>query len=168
MFASVTVQGRALLREFTSELSDWDTSLPEEKCNKWDLELYLKTVQKDCQSEVEFILCNARLAPQSEPTIPRLELCVAVLAVVMADLIQEELYVKLDFYSDSKVVLGYIHSATKRFYIYVHNRHATIMKSETPGPSHHTGRSKGSRTMDFGWQETHKLRTIQLHDMQEA
>lgn len=54
---------------------------------------------------------KARLAPKSELTIPRLELCAAVMAVEMADLIKDKLHQQLDavhFYTDSKVVLGYI------------------------------------------------------------
>ncbi|KAM6948701.1 importin-13-like [Aplochiton taeniatus] len=51
-----------------------------------------------------------------------------VLAVEVAELIQDELDLKLDaikFFCDSKVVLGYIHNQTKRFYVYVHNRNQT-------------------------------------------
>ena len=33
--APVTIQGRALLRELTVELSDWDAPLPEDKLSKW-------------------------------------------------------------------------------------------------------------------------------------
>ncbi|XP_061772193.1 uncharacterized protein LOC133562225 isoform X2 [Nerophis ophidion] len=36
MLAPVTIQGRSLLRELTSELADWDTPLPESKKNKWE------------------------------------------------------------------------------------------------------------------------------------
>lgn len=183
LLAPITIQGRALLRELTSELSDWDTPLPEGKLDMWDTwreslqdlkqlhvprtystmsplkarhtELcvfsdastkaigavaYLKTVQKDGQTEVGFVMGKARLAPQSEPTIPRLELCAAVLAVEMADLIQDELDVKFDainFYSDSKVSLGYIHNETKRFYVYVHNRVQRIRQSSEPEQWHY-------------------------------
>lgn len=101
---------------------------------------YLKTLQKDRQIEVGFVRGKARLAPQSVPTIPRLELCAVVLAVDMADLIQDELDIKLDaihFYSDSKVVLGYIHNATKRFYVYVHNRVQRIRQSSKPEQWHY-------------------------------
>lgn len=62
---------------------------------------------------------KAKLAPQSEPMILRLELCAAVLAVELADLIRGELDLKLDaikFYTDSKVVLGYICNEMKHFY----------------------------------------------------
>lgn len=45
---------------------------------------YLKVLQKDGQFEVAFVMGKAKLAHLSEPTIPRLELCAAVLAVEMA------------------------------------------------------------------------------------
>ncbi|KAJ0049815.1 hypothetical protein NL108_003586 [Boleophthalmus pectinirostris] len=152
LLAPVTIQGRALLRELTSETSDWDTPLPEDKLSKWedwrnslkdlkDLHVprtytstslsqakhkelclfsdastkaigavaYLKTVHQDDKVGIGFVMGKARLAPQSEPTIPRLELCAAVLAVEMADLIQDELDVQFDavhFYTDSKGSLG--------------------------------------------------------------
>lgn len=86
---------------------------------------YLKTVQEDGKVEVGLVMGKAKLTPQSAPTIPRLELCAAVLAVETADFIQNELDLKFDsvhFYTDSKVVLGYICNETKRFYMYVHNR----------------------------------------------
>ncbi|KAK7891906.1 hypothetical protein WMY93_023869 [Mugilogobius chulae] len=49
---------------------------------------YLKIDQDNGQVDVGFVLGKAKLAPLSQPTIPRLELCAAVLAVEVADLIQ--------------------------------------------------------------------------------
>lgn len=86
---------------------------------------YLRAITADGKCSVGFVLGKAKLAPQPEPTIPRLELCGAVLAVEMAEVILEELDHKPDaviFYCDSKVVLGYIHNESKRFFVYVHNR----------------------------------------------
>nr|XP_021331373.1 uncharacterized protein LOC110439581 [Danio rerio] len=183
LLAPVTIQGRALLRELTSESADWDTSLPEVKLNKWvawrsslqELEklhvsrtytktslteavhtelcvfsdastkaigavAYLKVLQKDGQVEVGFVMGKAKLAPLSEPTIPRLELCAAVLAVEMADLIKDELDLELNdikFFTDSKVVLGYIYNESKRFYVYVHNRVQRIRQSSRPEQWHY-------------------------------
>lgn len=62
---------------------------------------YLKAVQEDGETHVGFVMGKAKLAPQSEPTIPRLELCAAVLAVEMADLICDELDLRLDSTSSS-------------------------------------------------------------------
>lgn len=83
---------------------------------------------------------KAKLAPLSEPTIPRLELCAAVLAVEMADLIEDALDLVLNdikFFMDSKVVLGYIYNNSKRFYRYVHNRVQRIHQSSRPEQWHY-------------------------------
>lgn len=51
-----------------------------------------------------------------------------------------ELNVKLDdmrFYTDSKVVLGYIHNVTRRFYVYVSNRVERIRKFSSPEQWHY-------------------------------
>lgn len=58
-------------------------------------------------------------------TIPRLELCAAVLATEIAEIIRDQLKIHQDnflFFTDCQVVLGYISNETKRFYIYVANR----------------------------------------------
>ncbi|KAK2895109.1 hypothetical protein Q8A73_014597 [Channa argus] len=73
--------------------------------------------------------------PQSNHTIPRLELCAAVLAVEVAEQIAQELDSELDsldFYTDSKVVLEYICNETRRFYVYVSNRVQRIRKFSRP------------------------------------
>lgn len=104
---------------------------------------YLRATDKDGTSNVGFILGKAKLAPQSEPTIPRLELCAAVLAVEMAKLILDGKSiltpgmhgVKMDavkFYCDSKIVLGHIHNEVKCFYVNVHNRVQRIHQSTKP------------------------------------
>lgn len=75
------------------------------------------------------------MAPKHGTTIPRLELCAAVLAVEVAESIQRNLDYPLDnlqFYSDSKVVLGYTNNQTRRFYVYVANLYQRIRKSTIP------------------------------------
>ncbi|XP_057209258.1 uncharacterized protein LOC130566061 isoform X1 [Triplophysa rosa] len=39
------------------------------------------------------------------------------------------------FFCDSKVVLGYIHNESRRFFVYVHNRVQRIRQSTSPGPN---------------------------------
>lgn len=183
LVAPVTIRGRALLRELSADIQDWDTELPADKFIKWEtwkvslqdlssLQLprpymhqplssathtelclfsdasnwaigavaYLRVLTTDGQSRVGFVLGKAKLAPQPEPTIPRLELCGAVLAVEMAEQILDELDLKPDsvkFYCDSKVVLGYIHNNSKRFFVYVHNRVSRIRRTTSPQQWHY-------------------------------
>ncbi|XP_075438936.1 uncharacterized protein LOC142481354 [Ascaphus truei] len=101
---------------------------------------YLKTTDVDGSCHIRFILGKAKLAPQPDHTIPRLELCGAVLAVELAELIENEMDSKPDavkLYTDSKVVLGYIYNKKRRFYVYVANRVERIRKSTQPEQWHH-------------------------------
>ena len=80
-------------------------------------------------SEVGFLLGKAKVAPAHGHTIPRLELCAAVLAVEVAEIVREQLSLEKDvfrFYTDSQVVLGYISNDSKRFHVYVANRVSRI------------------------------------------
>lgn len=85
--------------------------------------------------EVGFVLAKAKLAPRPKPSIPRLELCGAVLTEEMVEHILDELDHKpngVRFFCDSKVVLGYIHNESRRFFIYVHNRVQWKCQSTSP------------------------------------
>ncbi|XP_063758758.1 uncharacterized protein LOC134877255 [Eleginops maclovinus] len=199
--APVSVQGRSILRELTTESCDWDAPLPEEKYREWKLwrdslkeleqlkiprqytsislrqacskELcvfcdastiaiaavaYVRTTDASSNVEVGFMFGKAKLAPRPETTIPRLELCAAVLAVEIADVIVDEMDTIFDavtFYSDSKVVLGYIHNESRRFYVYVSNRVQRIRRSTSPKqwkhvPSSQNPADHGSRSVPAG------------------
>ena len=100
---------------------------------------YLKLLDNElCQTS--FVLGKAKVAPASGHTIPRLELCAAVLAVELAETIRDQLHVSLQdmhFYTDSQVILGYITNETRRFYVYVSNRVAKIRHSSNPEQWHY-------------------------------
>ncbi|XP_076879123.1 uncharacterized protein LOC143527737 [Brachyhypopomus gauderio] len=116
---------------------------------------YLRLTAEDGKSEVSFVFGKARLAPRPEITIPRLELCGAVLAVEIAELLVEEMDLMFDhitYYTDSKVVLGYIHNQTRRFHVYVNNRVQRIRQSSSPDqwryvPTEHNPADHGSRSV---------------------
>lgn len=176
--ASITIQGRLLLRELSSQTHEWDTPLPENRHEEWtrwchslqDLRslniprMYvsipfseakhtkicvfsdasmkaisavacLRASNQNGNTEVGFILGKARLAPKPDLSVPRLELCGAVLAVELSELITEEIHLKPDrirFYTDSRVVLGYIYNESRRFHVYVSNRVQCIRQSTQP------------------------------------
>ncbi|XP_033729155.1 uncharacterized protein LOC117318258 [Pecten maximus] len=86
-------------------------------------------------SHVGFVIGKAKVAPKHRHTVPRLELCAAVLAVQLGQTIEEELSIPskdMNFYTDSKVVLGYLHNRVRRFYIYVSNRVGRILAFSQP------------------------------------
>ncbi|KAK7891083.1 hypothetical protein WMY93_023046 [Mugilogobius chulae] len=176
--APITIKGRMILRDITSDNVEWDAPLPQSKFEEWrrwqeslsvlkDLHIprtyatfpvtqakttelcvfsdasvraisavaYLRVTHDDDHHEVGFVLGKAKLAPQPELTIPRLELCAAVLAVEVAETIMQEIHLKVDavrFFSDSKVVLGYIHNEKRRFYVFVSNRVQRIRQVSQP------------------------------------
>ncbi|KAL1259106.1 hypothetical protein QQF64_009683 [Cirrhinus molitorella] len=101
---------------------------------------YLRVESKDGLREVGFVLGKSRLAPSPDLTIPRLELCAAVMAVEIAEVISEEIEMEfnsISFYTDSKVVLGYIHNQSRRFNIYVNNRVQRIKQFTKPEQWHY-------------------------------
>ncbi|KAJ8349564.1 hypothetical protein SKAU_G00246940 [Synaphobranchus kaupii] len=121
---------------------------------------YIKVTNAEGKSELGFVFGKAKLAPQPEGTIPRLELCAAILAVEIADMLTKEMGVQfysVRFFTDSKVVLGYIHNESRRFYVYVSNRVQRIRKSSLPeqwnyvptdaNPADHASRSIPSNTL---------------------
>ncbi|KAF3699655.1 hypothetical protein EXN66_Car015342 [Channa argus] len=96
---------------------------------------YLRAFDEEGQVHVGFCMGKSKLAPRQPHTVPRLELCAAVLAVELADTLLEELDIEIHevkYYTDSKVVLGYINNTSRRFYVYVANRVARIRKSTNP------------------------------------
>lgn len=100
---------------------------------------YLRVKDSKGQLYVGFVMSKSKLAPFPAHTVPRLELCASVLAVELMELIREEMDVDLrvKFYTDSRVVLGYIHNMTRRFHMYVANRVARIRKSTSPDQWHY-------------------------------
>ena len=86
---------------------------------------YLKQLNQKGEVSVSLVFGQAKVAPIRPTSIPRLELCAAVLSTKAVKKIRTELDLKIDdvkFYTDSKVVLGYISNDARRFHVYVANR----------------------------------------------
>jgi len=92
---------------------------------------YLKVIHFNGKEDIEFLLGKPKVALTHLHTIPRLELCAAALPAEIAEAIFDHLDVFTDlvqFYTDSKVVLRYIHNSSRRFNTYVCNRVDKILK----------------------------------------
>lgn len=84
---------------------------------------------------LSFLLGKGKLAPNGGNTIPRMELCAAVLGIEVADIIKEQLGIPsgcFRYYTDSQIVLGYLTNTTRRFYVYVSNRVKRVHSSSSP------------------------------------
>ena len=84
---------------------------------------------------MSFVFGKVKLAPNHATTISRLKLCAAVLAVEIIQVVVKERAIEpasITYYSDSRVVLGYIASKIHLFYVYVSNRVKQIRKYSSP------------------------------------
>jgi hypothetical protein len=96
---------------------------------------YLRLVDEDDKVSCSLVMGKSRVTPSKPITIPRLELTAAVTSVRVSNFLKRELEyedVKHIFWTDSKVVLGYISNEARRFHIFVANRVQQIRESTTP------------------------------------
>ena len=151
--APVFLQGRLIIRAAMADGKlDWDEPLPGGLQDEWETwkeslnelqELkiprqftnisFQQSENRELQaSKVGFVIGKSKVAALHRHTIPRLELCAAVLATELATFIKTNLSIPLDsvsFYTDSQVVLGYINNETRRFHVYIGNRVDRIRRS---------------------------------------
>ena len=86
---------------------------------------YLRMIDTAGKIHCSFVMGKARVTPLKKITVPRLELTAAVVSVRVGEQLRRELDVpimKEVFWTDSKVVLGYIANEVKRFHVFVANR----------------------------------------------
>ncbi|KAI3372278.1 hypothetical protein L3Q82_022783 [Scortum barcoo] len=96
---------------------------------------YLRAVSATGQVHCSLIMGKARVAPTKVTTVPRLELSAAVVAVCTSDLLRKELEIEGAqeiFWTDSRVVLGYVNNEARRFHVFVANRIQRIKESTNP------------------------------------
>ena len=85
---------------------------------------YLRLVNVSGKIHCCLLMGQSRVIPKKYVTILHLELVASVLSVKIAALIRRELDIEWKnetFWTDSKVILGYINNNTKKFKIFVAN-----------------------------------------------
>ena len=96
---------------------------------------YLWLTDERGQIHCSFVIGKSRVTPLKPVTIPRLELTAAVTSVRISDQLRGELQLENTeeiFWTDSKVVLGYIANESRRFHVYVANRVQEIQDKTSP------------------------------------
>ncbi|XP_011174462.3 uncharacterized protein LOC105206677 [Solenopsis invicta] len=94
--------------------------------------IYVQSVN-NCQDKISSrLLCSkARVAPLKKQTVPRLELCSALLLAKLLDNVKRAIRVNIDgiyAWSDSMVVLHWLRGDTSRWKPFVYNRVAEILE----------------------------------------
>ena len=86
---------------------------------------YIQLLNQSGRVHCTLLIGKSRVAPLKFVSIPRLELTAATLSVKISKMLKKELDIHIDdeiFWTDSKVVLGYINSDARRFKVFVANR----------------------------------------------
>ena len=85
---------------------------------------YLRQIDESGRVHVSFIMGKSRVVPLKQISVPRLELTAALVSARVSQFLNRELQcdVKNIYWTDSKVVLGYINNDSKRFHTFVANR----------------------------------------------
>lgn len=96
---------------------------------------YLRAIHANGDVHCSLVMGKARVAPTKVTTVPRLELSAAVVAARTSAMLRNEL--EMDglqeyFWSDLKVVLGYINNDARRFHVFVANRIQRIKSTTDP------------------------------------
>lgn len=95
---------------------------------------YLRAISISNQVYCSLVIGKARVTPTKVTTVPRLELSAPVIAVRTSNLLKKELDVQAQefFWTDSRVVLGYINNDARRFHIFVANCIQRIPEGSNP------------------------------------
>lgn len=96
---------------------------------------YLRLVDDQNRIYCTLVMAKSRVAPLKPITIPRLELTAALVSAKIGDFLQKELEydeMKIFYWTDSKVVLGYIANDARRFHVFVSNRVQQIRDLTSP------------------------------------
>lgn len=90
---------------------------------------YMRTEDTHGHVYLSFILARSRVAPKRMHSIPRLELCAALVAAQLASVLERELTLEVArtvLWSDCTTVLTWLHSQSCRFKVFVGGRVAEI------------------------------------------
>lgn len=97
--------------------------------------VYIRSVDKDGQVFVQLLMAKSRVSPIKPVTIPRLELCAALVGARIYEKIKGSLRIQASnvvFWTDSMIVLGWLKMLPVKLNTFVRNRVAEIIDKTDP------------------------------------
>ncbi|KAM8701911.1 hypothetical protein ACLKA7_005221 [Drosophila subpalustris] len=93
--------------------------------------IYVRATYKNKQISVRLLCSKTRVAPTAKQSLPRLELCAALLGAELTDRIRRDLNLDTNtvpgyFWSDSTVALSWINAAASTYHMFVAHRIAKL------------------------------------------
>lgn len=92
---------------------------------------YLRMIGENDQAHVSFFMARSRVAPKRLHSIPRLELCAALMGAQLSKLLEGELSLHIEktvMWTDSTTMLTWLRSESCRFKVFVGTRIAEIQE----------------------------------------
>ena len=92
--------------------------------------VYVRSVNENGEAQVRLLLAKSRVAPIKPTTIPRLELCGALVGVSLYEKVMKSFRIKVrhtTFWTDSMIVLGWLKILPSKLQPFVRNRVAEII-----------------------------------------
>lgn len=93
--------------------------------------VYVRSISTSGLIQTQLLTSKSRIAPIKPTTIPRLELCGALLAARLSNKVLASLTLKINkciFWCDSTIVLGWLHTPSTRLKVFVRNRVHEILE----------------------------------------
>nr|XP_044248843.1 uncharacterized protein LOC123002543 [Drosophila takahashii] len=104
--------------------------------------VYIRATYKNNQISVRLLCSKSRVAPSAKETLPRLELCAALLGAELTHRVRKDLRLPIEkasgyFWTDSTVVLSWINASSAAYHTFVSNRIAKIQAVSDPSQWRH-------------------------------
>ncbi|XP_037931335.1 uncharacterized protein LOC119666125 [Teleopsis dalmanni] len=148
LLSPVVVMAKIFIQELWNLKMDWDKKLPTELHKQWRSSCqhsithlyrcirkgiwrsaYLRSTLQNGQIIIRLLCAKSRVAPLKRLTLPRLELCAAVVGAELATRIKNDLQIRnyqTFFWCDSQIVISWINSPSSKFHTFVTNRVSNI------------------------------------------